>query len=599
MKALYQFCGLGGGALGFQRAGFESVGAFDNDPAAVADFELLTGEKATVADLMTLQPHEMAALCSGRPDVVFTSPPCKGFSGCLPTAVSKTDKYQGLNSLAQRGMWLALEAWEKPPALIILENVPRIMSRGREWLDAIGSMLRAYGYAVKETTHDCGELGGLAQHRRRFLLVARHIEQVPEFLYEPPVKRVRGIGEVLGELPVPLPGEPTAGVMHRLPKLSAMNWVRLALIHAGKDWRDLPPSVELHTRSARQNGGYGVEDWDRPSHSVIAEGSVRNTRASVADPRVASEPRSGVYGVASGADPSSTVTGAASHDNGAWSVSDPRVENDRREGGHGVKGWDEASTPVISAASIHNWPATAADPRVKDGGRYRGSYGVQDGAQPSATIRGAHEPRLAPSSLADPRLTKSANRHAGKYGLEGWRMAARTVLATSQVTTSASALSDPRLTHATRRGTMGVHGWAEPSHVIIGDARAHKGNSVADPRVPGVYGPAFDIDDKRPQWLVIRAADGTWHRPMTTLELAALQGFPVIHNGEWLQLTGKSHAAWRGRIGNAVPPPAAEAIARACAATLKAAGESRFLLSGQPVWVGGVNHLTLEAQNGL
>lgn len=584
---------MGGGALGFQQAGFESVGAFDVDPAAVADFELLTGETATVADLMTLQPDEMAALCSGRPDVVFTSPPCKGYSGCLPAAKSKTAKYQNLNSLAQRGIWLALEAWEKPPPLIVLENVPRIMSRGREWLDAIGSMLRSYGYAVRETTHDCGELGGLAQHRRRFLLVARHMEQVPEFLYEPPVKRVRGIGEVLGELPVPLPGEPTAGPMHRLPKLSAMNWVRLALIRAGKDWRDLPPSVELHTRSGRQNGGYGVEDWDRASHAVIAEGSVRNTRASVADPRVASEPRSGVYGVASGAEPSNTVTGAAAHDNGAWSVSDPRVECERREGGHGVRDWTDPTCPVIAAPSIHNWPAGVADPRVAD--RRRGGFGVRGVDDPSRTVVGAAELQNYAVSMTDPRLGHVPGK-SGRYGLEGWRMPSHTVTSARTGSGWATALADPRLTHATRRGTMGVHGWAEPSHVIIGDARAHKGNSVADPRVPGVYGPTFDIDDKRPQWLIIRAADGTWHRPMTTLELAALQGFPVVLGGDWLQLTGRSHKAWRGRIGNAVPPPAAEAIARACAATLKAAGESRFLLSGQPVWVAPPpQRLALEA----
>jgi len=34
-----------------------------------------------------------------------------------------------------------------------------------------------------------------------------------------------------------------------------------------------------------------------------------------------------------------------------------------------------------------------------------------------------------------------------------------------------------------------------------------------------------------------------------------------------------------------VPPPAAEAIARACAATLRAAAEGGLLLSGEPVWV--------------
>ena len=70
--------------------------------------------------------------------------------------------------------------------LILLENVPRIASRGRALLDRMTALLRAYGYAVAETTHDCGELGGLAQSRKRFLLLARHQQKVPPFLYEPP-----------------------------------------------------------------------------------------------------------------------------------------------------------------------------------------------------------------------------------------------------------------------------------------------------------------------------------------------------------------------------------------------------------------------------
>lgn len=88
MKVLHLFCGIGGGALGFQRAGFDCVGAFDFDAAACRDFERLVGSPATVADLAALEPADLRRACADRPDVVFTSPPCKGFSGCLPAARS-------------------------------------------------------------------------------------------------------------------------------------------------------------------------------------------------------------------------------------------------------------------------------------------------------------------------------------------------------------------------------------------------------------------------------------------------------------------------------------------------------------------------------
>ena len=73
---------------------------------------------------------------------------------------SATDKYQALNELTLRGVWLALEAYKDDPVeLYVFENVPRITVRGRHLLDQITDLFRFYGYAVAETTHDCGELG--------------------------------------------------------------------------------------------------------------------------------------------------------------------------------------------------------------------------------------------------------------------------------------------------------------------------------------------------------------------------------------------------------------------------------------------------------
>jgi site-specific DNA-cytosine methylase len=146
-------------------------------------------------------------------------------------------------------------------------------------------------------------------------------------------------------------------------------------------------------------------------------------------------------------------------------------------------------------------------------------------------------------------------------------------------------VADPRVTHGTRKGNYHVSGWAEPSHCVIGDARAYKGANVADPRMPGVVGPDMDLESTRPTHLIIAAADGTWHRPMSTLELAALQGFPTQPDGDWLHLDGKSHAKWRQRIGNAVPPPTARAIASSVAATLQATADGDLLMSSEPVWV--------------
>ena len=61
-----------------------------------------------------------------------------------------------------------------------------------------------------------------------------------------------------------------------------------------------------------------------------------------------------------------------------------------------------------------------------------------------------------------------------------------------------------------------------------------------------------------------------WHRPLTTLELAVLQGLPAALEEETpaglvstpLVLAGSSDKRWRERIGNGIPVAGAEAWGR-------------------------------------
>ena len=259
-------CGAGAGAKGFRKgsarvgnlvARFRNIGGIDIDAAGLRDFERMAGVKGTLLDLMSLEqyrafhgkepqpgwceatPADVRRAMNGeRPHIWFISAPCKGFSGLLSETASLSPKYQALNGLTLRAVWLALEAFKDDPVeFILFENVPRITRRGRRLLDQIQALYEAYGYAFAETAHDCGELGGLAQSRKRFLMVARHREKVPPFLYEPPKRPLRGVGDILDRLP--LPGDERAGPMHRMPMLQWKTWVRLAFVEAGSDWRSL------------------------------------------------------------------------------------------------------------------------------------------------------------------------------------------------------------------------------------------------------------------------------------------------------------------------------------------------------------------------
>jgi len=450
-SVVHLFAGIGGGALGFQQAEVEFRGVtgrfhtlcgIDVNRDACEDFRNLTGAPAVQMDLFSPEdyeafhgrkppadwraatPEDLRAAAGGiAPDVLFTSPPCKGFSGLLPRGRSESEKYQALNRLTFRSIWLALEAWrDDPPGLILLENVPRITVRGERLLRDIKRLLAAYGYLCHEGYHDCGELGGLAQHRRRYLLVARNQRKVPMFLYQPPKQRVRSLGEVIG--PIPLPDDPAGGPLHRLPRLQWRTWVRLALIPAGGDWRDLkdirPEQYRIVPADGRHNNVERITGWDQPA---------------------------------------GTVAGGARPSQGAISVADPRLGCSPRNAAYRIIRWDEPSLAVTGAGDIHSQGAAA----------------------------------------------------------------------------------------------------------------------VADPRIPG--------DSDRGVWIII-AEDGTWHRPLTTLELAALQGFPVVMpDGRPLTLAGKSDARWRERIGNAVPPPAAGAIAEQALLMLLRSAARVWEASATPVWV--------------
>ncbi|AVK02321.1 TPA: DNA cytosine methyltransferase [Pseudomonas aeruginosa] len=617
-RTLYHFhfcCGLGGGAAGFNRARprvgnveahWECLGGIDVDPAGLRDFERLAGVPGTLLDLFTRDqyirfhgteppagwreatPEDIRRAAGGRrPDAVFISSPCKGASGLLSEKMSLTPKYQALNELTLRCIWLMGEAWaDDPVPLIVFENVPRLASRGRHLLDQIGQLLGGFGYAVAETTHDCGELGGLAQSRKRFLLVARHVEKVPPFLYEPEKKSLRAVGDILGRMP--LPGDiEAAGPMHRVPSLQWKTWVRLALVRAGSDWRSLNELAvedgylrDLIIVPEYHRGVLGVNHWGNSCGVVAGASRPMNGRFSVADPRApANALQYQQYGVRRWTDTSGAIIGVKSPGQGTYSVADPRGQS---FGKYPVTDWGGPSGTVIAASTTGQGAFAVADPR-SGGVRHNNVFRVVSMGSHAGTVTGGHSPSSGGQAVADPRYH---NWHPGassrKLHVGEWGSATGTVTGSQQVASGALSIADPRVLDRTKGdayltgGHYGVVGFDQSAGAVSASARHDNGRwSVADPRIPAA-------NDRLT--CIIQSLDGTWHRPFTTLELAALQS--LVDPEEQLVLDGLSDSDWRERIGNAVPPAAAEAIAGVMGTTLLLAEQGEtFMLSNTPIWV--------------
>ena len=587
IRHFHLFAGLGGGAKGFNAgsarvgnmvANYRCLGGVDVDAAAIRDFGRLAGVPGTVLDLFDREQYRdfhgcepptawreampediRAAAGHEHPHIVFLSSPCKGLSGLLSEAKSKTAKYQALNRLTVRGIWLTLEAFEDDlPELLVFENVPRIQTRGRHLLDQINALLRSYGYDVAETTHDCGRLGGLAQTRKRFLLVARHRQKVPPFLYEPPKRPLRAVGDILGRMP--LPGDLVrAGPMHRLPSLQWQTWVRLAFVEAGSDWRSLSrlnildgqlADFRITPETAWRNGALGVTPWSEPTGTITANGRPAAGGFSVADPRRAEGVAAfGQYGVNEWGATMQTVIGKAAVGAGNFSVADPRHGGPTKFSNvYSVVEWDRHAGAVTSSRDV-----AIADPRAQ-AAMFHNAYKLTAWSDPTQTITGQHTPSNGAGCVADPR--PGLHRAIG----DDWAGA----------------------------GHYGVVPWSDRTGAVSSAAGYDNGRwSVADPREPSPL-PTDDAGTlpAAQDRLVacIRSMDGTWHRPFTTLELAALQS--LVDPEEHLELEGMSDATWRERIGNAVPPAAATAIADTMGHTLLLAwsGQS-FMLSAVPIWV--------------
>lgn len=663
-------CGIGGGAGGFNRgqarvgnmeAKFVCLGGIDVDPACVADFGQIAGVKGTRLDLMTRNqyiafhgnepprgwreavPNDVRrSFKNEHPHILFMSMPCKGFSGLLSEKISRSAKYQALNGLTLRGLWLALEAYQDDPVeLILFENVPRIATRGRWLLDQIVALLRAYGYAVAESKHDCGEIGNLAQHRKRFLLVARHIAKVPAFLYEPPKRPLRGVGEILERLPLPglidPDGVPIGGPMHRVPRLQWKTWVRLAFVEAGSDWRSLNKLrvengvlADYGIAPETFNEAFGVCDWIEPSGTITGHTNrPASGKFAVADPRGFATDETDFHGlrVNGWQESAGAITGQRSPGSSAQSVADPRVNGHAKSVQLGVRPWNEPAGVVTGKMYAGGGPHSVADPRIEGKPRFNHTYRivrfdesspavagpggpagglavadprfawhagassskvrVTDWQGPSRVVTGAQQIGSGGLAVADPRAHGGFG-GKGKYRVTAFEEAAGTVISGSTTGQGAFAVADPRpeaLSRPDRNvylsgGHYGVVPWTDPTRAVPAYAKNNNGPwSVADPRIDHALPAATDN-----LVCMIRALDGTWHRPFTTLECAALQS--LVDPDEPFDLYGTSDSAKRERIGNCVPRDAATAVANVMGHVLLLvwSGESAPL-SDTPVWV--------------
>ena len=177
LTGLSFFSGAGGLLLGFQRAGFDILAAFDRRTVVsknhVVNFPNVPYYQQ---DIMEATADDVRALIGGRSvDVVFGGPPCQGFSifgkRRFVTTRGHRPEDDPRNQLTLKYISLAIGL---RPRMILMENVKGLLSTplgDRLYLDEVLSMLGAAGYTVEFRLVNSADYG-VPQLRERVLLVA-------------------------------------------------------------------------------------------------------------------------------------------------------------------------------------------------------------------------------------------------------------------------------------------------------------------------------------------------------------------------------------------------------------------------------------------
>lgn len=159
MRVVDLFCGCGGLSLGFEKAGFNVVAAFDKWDAALHVYNTNFNHPAQPLDLTDVG-HCIEAIKALSPDMIIGGPPCQDFS-----SAGKRDEDNGRGDLTVNYAEIINNI--KPP-VFVMENVDRIVKTNK--LVEAKRLFKEAGYGLSYRILDASYCG-VPQKRKRFFMV--------------------------------------------------------------------------------------------------------------------------------------------------------------------------------------------------------------------------------------------------------------------------------------------------------------------------------------------------------------------------------------------------------------------------------------------
>jgi DNA (cytosine-5)-methyltransferase 1 len=189
--ALDLFAGCGGLALGFEVAGFDTIG-FEMDADACTTYnENLAGR----CHQIFLKPG-LDLVSDRHVDIIIGGPPCQPFS-VIGSQRGKQDARDGFPAFLS-----AMQRYQ--PKLAIFENVRGMLYRNQSYFHSICAEMRALGYAVSFRLMNAVDFG-VPQNRERMIVVAHRKEW--KFPVPDSTQAQVTVGQALADIDIPK-GEP-------------------------------------------------------------------------------------------------------------------------------------------------------------------------------------------------------------------------------------------------------------------------------------------------------------------------------------------------------------------------------------------------------
>lgn len=266
--AIDLFAGAGGASVGLVAAGFEVVGAVENDCDA-ADSFALNHPRAHLdrRDIREVDPSDLMNAAGLKPrtlSLLKSCPPCQGFSSL------------GAQNVEDARNDLVAQTWRfaatLQPAAVLVENVPGLQSDAR--FATMVTQAESAGYSVRKMVVDAIAFG-VPQFRKRLIMVAVRdcrLGALPDDLltllpssFETTLRSAGPALSVAG----PIDG---VDLIHRARTPRPATLRRIMAVPVGGSRFDLPPEQQLAchqrlgTRSATSS--YGRIQADRPAPTM-------------------------------------------------------------------------------------------------------------------------------------------------------------------------------------------------------------------------------------------------------------------------------------------------------------------------------------------